>query len=700
MSQSYVEVPHWLTLSLAHSLQLEASSGSCWKQETVSITPSKQSASSYQAISNTHAASASVHSLKPGIGVQSRAQQIRSPSPQSSSSVSSGEALDADATLDDEGNLLDVRPPRGIASSSLYSNSDSEDEKNTTNTLAPTKLPLAQRTPDETSIRPDSSKGNAMPGSSTTLYLALSTYALSQGDKDFNCTLEATVELPIQNSRNRSEGMKVTLPLIKANGVALEYEAIAQGAAYQTSTLGKRVQRNGIDAKRCVTLPAKPSPAEIYDARLVVLADEKTDLVELPPASSQTSSPDVGSDMDDTFANKSIQGMEQGHSAQVDSLSGMIEQASVEVYSTGILQEDMLLAEGVKRKVKTTHMIRSSWPTAPAPSSSNLCGAHLPQMVFALPCSDESELQILCASVNGRSVHIEENAAGYTRSSSSRIVDLRLPVSLKEAAKIDIFLLYMQESSTFDSLCLFPPVASSIADLSISLHYGAVDSHIPDLSFSNQPVNLYDCTSELTRNKQVKAQMVPSSTSVHAQFMAKVKPIQLATAPDAGPLRRTEAGKETVRRRRISLFSMGHLFHALCTVLLAVLLILTVQTLDPIVDSLTSKVDQLALALNIDFTDGYWMPEPKPKPIVESKAIDHTLSHTPSDAASYEESIMESSGVDHLQPTLVYQASSEPRDLSVDTTSFALLMQSLSSAVTRTLAWPIHLLLAVLGRLP
>jgi hypothetical protein len=643
-----------------------------------------------------------VHSLKPGSSIQARAQHIRSPSPQSSSTDSSDELLDADATLDDEGNLLDVRPPKGITSSSIYSSSDSEDEKNTANTLATTngktrRHSLGLRTSAKTSTRLDSSKIEAPSEYDGMLYVVLSTAALSEGRKEFSCTLEATIQVPIHRVRTHADGMRVTLPLIKASGIALEYAATAQGASYQTSSLGRGVQRNGIDAKRCVALSANPTPAEVHDARLEVLAEEKVDIV--TPVTRDTQEPsreDLGSESDEDFAKRSFQGKEQGQTAQVDSLSGMIQQASVEVYSVAALQEDMLLAEGVKRKVKTTHVVRSCWPSAPAPSSSDVCGALLPQMVFAIPCSDESELQVLCASVNGHSVHIEENAAGYTRSSSSRIIDLQLPKSLKGAAKVDVFLLFVQESSNCSNLCLFPPVASSIADLSITLQYGAFESQIPTLSFSNQPVSLYDYTSEDLNKKQLKAHMVPSMTSVKAKFDAKIMPICLPATPEAGPLRRTDIGKGAASRRRISLFSFGHLFHALCTILLAILLVATVHTLDPIVDSLTSKVDQLALALNIDFTDGYWMPEPKP--IVESAPIDRTLSQPRTDAVSHEESILDRTLISHLPPTSSPDEPSEPSDLSVDTTSFALLMQSLSVAVTTTLTWPIRFLFAILGR--
>lgn len=634
------------------------------------------------------------------------------PSPQPSSNDSSESTQEPDNTLDEDGNLLNVRPPKGLTSPNLDLSFDSDyDELDVSVLSVPSRMrnrrhSLGLRPQNAKHLQVDSiNKFSPLAsGTDQTIHTVLSLAALSQVDNEFVCNVEAKIQLKMEELDIKA--IKMTLPFLQANGIALQYQAVAKDC--QIVQKGDRVKVSGSDQDAIYdfNLPVNPSSTEVQDARvevLVEMVEEKEEVISGNVSSATIAFPrhqtrTISDESLELLATERHQDSQEDwrsstQNEQVDSLSGMIQEASVEVHSTLTLQEDLLLTEAVQRKVKTTHVIRFTWPSATAPSSNTLCGALLPRIVFALPCSDGEELQILYASVNGSCVQIGENSNGTTETESSRIIDIRLPDSLKNAATVQVFLLYVRVTREFGSLCIFPAVASSIAELKATFYYDTFHCQDSTFTFSNQPMNLSVYTDQ-SEKKVIVAHMLPSMTSAMASLAPRITTPIAITTEKRGPLRRTEKESKKVWQRRPTLIQSAGLFHIICTILLAIVLIGTIFNIEPLFESLSRKVDSLAMALDVDFSEGTWKPDASDNQQVY--VDDKRDAIITSDSIFHEKNTNFDVSQEPNLPQI--QISDEPHELSTDSRSFALLLESLSSSLTRSISWPFRLMYTIFRR--
>lgn len=636
------------------------------------------------------------------------------PSPQPFRDDSLEVNQEPDNTIDEEGNLLNVRPPRGLTSPLLDLGFDSDDDEvDSSILLVPSKMnnrrhSLGLRPPDAKSSEIDSNTKTPLDnGANRSIYTTLSLTALRQVGDEFRCKIQATIQL--KTNRIDDKITTIALPIVRANEIALQYKATAKGCRIDQKGNKFNVLDSSEDAIYKLSLTAHPSNVEVRDTMVEVnvdLSDVKEEDASGDINSAATTLPhdrtrSASDDSLDFFANKSLEiNQEYRRNSiqreQVDSLSGMIQEACVEVYSTVILQEGLLPTENVQKKVKTTHVIRFSWPSTTVPSSNTLCGSLLPQIVLALPYSEGDDLQILYASVNGLYIQIGEiSHSGTTQSESSRIVDIRLPDSLKDAIRVEAFLLYTRVTKASGTLCIFPAVASSIAELKVAFYYSAFDCEDPTVTFSNAPVNSSFCT-EPNQKKEILAHMLPSMTSMRASLTTRmITPIAITTSAQA-PLRRT-AKKSSKSWRRLTLVQSASIFHLFCTILLALALVGTILAFEPVVESLSRKVDSLAMALDVDFSEGTWKPDASASQQVYIDKRDAILSSDP--ISHKDKTVFVARDISEKTEFLHAQTiTKEPHELSTDTRSFALLLETLSSNLTRSISWPFRLLYALFRR--
>lgn len=678
-----------------------------WVPESVSAVPSKASTSSLHSWSVTSFNHSSVHSIKSKLNEGATKDDLFSPLSGSSPHDSSADNSEVDEPVGEESKLVDVRPPKEIASSDFDSSFDADfDEQkagiNTPSTGRRRRHSLGGRAMEAKLLAGLEGLSRGVEDTGKAVYLVLNVAAASQADQHFTCAIKGRVRVHVDAVYGGA--FIAAVPMIRAPGLALEGECSIDGLACSIIQRGGAVKAMDGVAQYRFNLAASQTPADIDDCVLKVRVEQRETSEEEGDISGATTTrmlePSASDDSLDPFASNISQQAEGGglasHASQVEMLSGIIYHASAEVYSeAGTEQEDLLRAEGHKT-VKTTHVIRSSWPSTPAPASGASSGNLLSRLVFAISCSEGSEVQILYASLNGLSIHVAEESSSAP-GTHSRIVDLQLPDVLRKTSKVDVYLLYTLRSPWLAPLCVFPAVASSVAELDVSVRHSAPETMTTSFSFANSPLVCMGQEEDMPQAaKQMRAYMLPAMTN--AMLIFDNKPAQASVCPDGalqhiplaidgGLLRRRSPLSPKRRGWRRAASRLATLLHVACTALLAFMLIGTLVTMEPQLGGLSRKVNSLAIALDVDFSEGSWKPEQDSTPVDVYNSIPHAVQWR--DAAVGRGERVEAS-----------HRPQEPHELSVDTTSFALVLQSLSLGLTRTVTWPLRLLVALWNRLP
>lgn len=577
------------------------------------------------------------------------------------------EQSDIDTTLDEGGTILNTRPPKGLVTSELEFDSDDEYQSS-----SPSKRQADRRRKYSLGVRADF-KDVGMTTSSTIakdkqelLHILIKTTPLSLGSGDFTCNLQGKALFSIDEST--ADGLFVKLPYMRAAGIALQYEASIRGADSRITKHGRLVRVDKADRAATHSIDVQASSNETQETFLVAHIGSSSSSHE----DSKTSPSASDNESLQTFANTTLQTERDQinistQATQIESLSGMIQQASVDIVASPVYRDDeLILAEEAQRRIRMTHTVKLTWPSTPAPTS-----GWLPEMVFAMPIVEGCDIEILYAGINGLCADVKQDTE-QVRTGSSRMIDLKLPSMLREASKIDVLLIFTQESDSSSSFCAMPSVASSIAELTISINCQSLLLLVPKLHLALSPLQLHH-QDQSEGSMQAKALMVPSMTNVSFTLIKKASaPLAIIPAAD-GPLRRSSSGVSIKRGSRWSLL------HLLLTLALALSIGIVWQQIEPI-QSLESKVDSLALALNVDFSDGSWTPGAAP-----SKEQLHQYL----DPASQEADIPISERT--ASPHSI-RISGDPHELSIESRSFVQILSSIPTKAGRAISWPLRLL--------
>ncbi|UZJ52697.1 hypothetical protein CBS101457_002017 [Exobasidium rhododendri] len=681
-------------------LALEGSSSARWIRDSVSVTPATTCSSALRSFTLGHSSS----TLKPNSS-QEQSHGMRSPPLASQYSDDTSEDLrDADKTLDDEGNILDIQPPKELFSHSLDFSFDGDEDSNQINAL---KLRERQQRRSSLGVRPsnsarlpDQDQATSDRGEEGAVHLVLDVASLKRSNGDFKCSLKGVVRLAIE--RKMGDDVFLSLPVIKAQGIPLKTFGVIRSLNCVVVQYGKSVkvrEEDGMTSHQ-IMLPSDPSKIEMGNSRvtvkLKVVANVKwgsfnAASITLPI---EASPPEefLSMFLDESFLEEEI----DSRGNLIDSMSGIIQEASAEITISNSIQGGGLADTESTKTPKTTHALKVTWPSTFAPTSINSCGTLLPRLVFAVPCSKKGEMQIIYASINGLCLQInDENEA--TKSDYSRIIDIQLPDAFKEESKVEFHLLYTIRSSVgLETICAFPPVASSIANMHIKVYgYSSFTTKSPTFTFANQPLSLSLLDAQ-RGSGELRAFMVPSMTQLMADFVEETKAQVHISIAAGSPIRKAALpSKKSSERRMLGVYMS--LFHLLCTTLLTVALISTLIGLEPTIDTLVHKVETLAMALDVNFTDGSWSSEEvKLSTTVDALELKYFQQLPEDEEKRVAKGVGTQQAVKPMQQRMLPQKTMN--ELSVTTAPFTDLLHSISFSFTQTVSWPVRLMLRIFHR--